>query len=65
MSIQESSEFDKKLDVKLEILVKCQNDHNVDSCSKCEHYIGCDTRKQYVLSVYESMSKGEIGGFEF
>lgn len=65
MSIQESSEFDKKLDVKLEILVKCQNDNSVDSCSKCEHYIGCDIRKQYVLSVYESMSKGEIGGFEF
>jgi hypothetical protein len=65
MSIQESSEFDKKLDIQIEKLTACQSDHKVESCSKCDHYIGCEIRKQYVLSVYESMSKGEIGGFEF
>lgn len=65
MSIQEYNEFDKKLDIYLEKLALCQEKHNLQSCFICEKMVGCEVRKQYVLTVYESMSKGEIGGFEF
>ncbi len=46
-------------------LLACQNERNVDSCLKCEKIIGCEIRSDYVKKVYESMSKGEGGGFEF
>ncbi|WP_300366279.1 hypothetical protein [Hydrogenimonas sp.] len=48
-----------------ERLLACQNEQKVDSCMKCEKIIGCDIRSDYVKKVYESMSKGEGGGFEF
>ncbi len=44
---------------------KCQEEKNLKSCSKCEDYLHCDLREDYVKSVYNSMSKGETGGFEF
>ena len=47
------------------ILLACQKEHNVESCLKCEKIIGCEIRSDYVKKVYESMSKGEGGGFEF
>ncbi len=46
-------------------LQACQKEHNVDSCMKCEKIIGCDVRNDYVKKVYESMNKGQGGGFEF
>ena len=46
-------------------LIACQEERNVDSCLKCEKIIGCEIRSDYVKKVYESMSKGEGGGFEF
>ncbi len=46
-------------------LLACQEERNVDSCFKCEKIIGCEIRSDYVKKVYESMSKGEGGGFEF
>ncbi|BBG66036.1 hypothetical protein NNO_1333 [Hydrogenimonas sp.] len=48
-----------------ERLVACQKERGVSSCLKCEKIIGCETRNDYVKKVYESMSKGEGGGFEF
>jgi hypothetical protein len=53
------------LDEQKVILETCQNEHNVDSCMKCEQILNCATRDMYVKSVYESMNKGEGGGFEF
>ena len=46
-------------------LLACQKEHGVDSCMKCEKILGCEVRNDYVKKVYESMSKGEGGGFEF
>ncbi|MDR3177827.1 MAG: hypothetical protein LBT96_02465 [Campylobacteraceae bacterium] len=48
-----------------EILLACQKERNIDSCFVCEKTFECETRKKYVKSVYESMSQGEGGGFEF
>ncbi len=48
-----------------ERLTACQKEHGVASCLGCEKVIGCEIRADYVKKVYESMSKGEGGGFEF
>ena len=48
-----------------ERLIACQKEHGVDSCMKCEKIIGCELRGEYVKKVYESMNKGQGGGFEF
>ena len=62
---KELDEFEKKLVEQITVLHDCQKEHKVDSCLKCSHIIGCEVRKTYVLSVYNSMSKGDTGGFEF
>jgi hypothetical protein len=36
-----------------------------NSCWKCDEFFECDIRADYVKKTYESMSKGNIGGFEF
>ncbi|MBL0686488.1 MAG: hypothetical protein JJV95_01950 [Sulfurospirillum sp.] len=46
-------------------LQECQKDKKIDSCMKCEKLFKCEIRKNYVKSVYESMSHGKTGGFEF
>ncbi len=63
--MQESSVFEERLDAALVTMQQCQVDKGLKSCSQCEFYIGCDTRRAYVQAVYDSMSKGETGGFEF
>ncbi len=61
----EKDRFEQRLDAMLEKLRSCQHDHGVNSCSRCERYLACELRSQYVGAVYDSMSKGETGGFEF
>lgn len=66
--MQNTSTLDKfeiHLDEMIIKLQKCQTDKNLKSCSKCEHYLKCELRSDYIKSVYNSMSKGETGGFEF
>ncbi len=46
-------------------LQNCQKEHKVHSCTACEKVLGCEIRMEYVKKVYESMSKGQGGGFEF
>ncbi len=65
MSAAEPDVYERQLDAELERLAACQNEHDVKSCSECEHFIGCETRQTYVNAVYNSMSKGDTGGFEF
>lgn len=65
MSTQETNVFEERLDAELAKMQQCQVEKAVKSCSLCEFYIGCDTRRAYVQAVYDSMSKGETGGFEF
>ncbi|WOE69263.1 hypothetical protein [Hydrogenimonas thermophila] len=48
-----------------EKLLACQKEMQVQSCLKCEKVIGCQIRNEYVRKVYESMNKGQGGGFEF
>ncbi|KYJ87007.1 hypothetical protein [Sulfurovum riftiae] len=46
-------------------LENCQKEHHVSSCLKCEKLLNCELRDAYVKAVYDSMSKGKGGGFEF
>lgn len=57
--------WQKALEAKLDELKECQASKNVDSCFKCSLTLECTLRKEYVKAVYESMSKGSMGGFEF
>ncbi len=57
--------FEQKLKEQTQILHACQKQHKVKSCMLCKEVIGCETRKSYVNAVYQSMSKGKSGGFEF
>lgn len=64
-SNQSMDEWDLKLEEKLDELKKCQETQSLSSCNPCEKFFDCELRKKYVLAVYESMSKGTGGGFEF
>ena len=46
-------------------LEKCQVESQVSSCMKCEKLLDCVLRDSYIKAVYDSMSKGKGGGFEF
>lgn len=63
--MQDTNVFEERLDEKLAKMQQCQVEKGLKSCSLCEFYIGCEIRKAYVQAVYDSMSKGETGGFEF
>ena len=62
---QELDKFEQHLDEMIIKIQKCQEDNTLNSCSVCQNYLGCELRTDYVKSVYNSMSKGETGGFEF
>lgn len=57
--------YEEELDKKLDELKSCQSQNNVDSCLKCLKLIGCEIRKSYVDSVYNSMNNGKGGFFNF
>ena len=65
MEDKQKDRWEEALDVKLQELQKCQHDYELSSCTNCEKTFDCDIRKEYVKAVYESMSKGSGGGFEF
>lgn len=46
-------------------LESCQEKHQVTSCLKCDKLLNCEIRDAYIKAVYDSMSKGKGGGFEF
>lgn len=46
-------------------LETCQKGHALDSCMQCEKLLNCEIRDAYIKAVYDSMSKGKGGGFEF
>ena len=51
---------------KLKELQECQAKNSLDSCMKCDLFLKCDLRKEYVLSAYESMNENmSEGGFDF
>lgn len=57
--------FEIYLDEMITKLQSCQKSKSLASCSSCEFYLTCELRNDYVKSVYNSMSKGDTGGFEF
>ena len=57
--------YEEVLLEKKALLQTCQKEHNITTCTKCVKMFDCDTRKTYVKAVYESMAKGQGGGFEF
>jgi hypothetical protein len=61
----DNSEYESRLDEAIKILQECQQEHKLESCYVCEKCIGCEIRTKYIRTVYESMSKGETGGFDF
>lgn len=68
MQETESRELDKFeifLEEMIEKLQACQNEKGHKSCSTCEHFLSCELRSDYINAVYNSMSKGDTGGFEF
>lgn len=63
--MQTNDKFELVLKEKSEILLNCQKEKNFKSCSECDKILDCEIRKKYVNAVYESMSKGDTGGFDF
>ncbi len=72
MSIEEKTIIEETLDEwklalidkKIE-LEKCQKASHTTSCMSCEKLLDCEIRDSYIKAVYDSMSKGKGGGFEF
>ncbi len=58
-------QFELHLDDMILKIKSCQDAKQVKSCSDCEEYLKCSLRDDYVKAVYNSMSKGDAGGFEF
>ena len=65
MSESVLDEWQIALQQKKNTLEACQKEKQVESCLKCEQLLTCELREEYVKAVYESMSKGQGGGFEF
>ncbi|HIP28882.1 MAG TPA: hypothetical protein EYG82_06890 [Sulfurovum sp.] len=65
MSEQSLDEWQILLVQKKVELEACQKKHQVDSCLKCDKLLNCTVRDSYIKAVYDSMSKGKGGGFEF
>ena len=61
----ELDKFEIHLRGMIDKLQECQNNKNLKTCSDCDQYFSCELRSDYVKSVYNSMSKGDTGGFEF
>ena len=62
---KELNEYEIALKNMTEKLKECQNKNSINSCLKCDKIIGCKIRNRYVKAVYDSMNKGQSGGFEF
>lgn len=65
MSEQVLDEWQIILAQKKTELEQCQIQHQITSCITCEKLLDCEIRDTYIVAVYDSMSKGKGGGFEF
>ncbi len=61
----EFTQWELALEEKMIELKACQQEKGLKSCLSCEKINDCELRDSYVKAVYESMSKGAGGGFEF
>jgi len=58
-------EWELALKTEKKKLETCQYEQKVNSCLACQKLHNCSIRDAYVHAVYNSMSKGAGGGFEF
>jgi hypothetical protein len=65
MSEQILDEWQILLAQKKSELESCQSSRQLTSCMHCEKLLECEVRDAYIKAVYDSMSKGTGGGFEF
>jgi hypothetical protein len=65
MDDKKIDEYELKLIEKEKILKNCQKKKSLKSCLECDKIISCAIRNEYVKAVYNSMNKGQSGGFEF
>ena len=65
METKKLDRYEQALVEATETLKKCQEEKRTSSCLQCKEIIGCKVRNHYVKAVYESMNKGQGGGFEF
>jgi len=65
MSEQVLDEWQIGLKQKRVELELCQKEKALTSCLKCDKLLACELRDSYIKAVYDSMSKGKGGGFEF
>lgn len=65
MSEQTLDEWQIALQQKKSQLEACQIEQQVKSCMNCDKLLNCEVRDAYIKAVYDSMSKGTGGGFEF
>ena len=57
---------EQKFEDKLKELQECQAKNSLDSCMKCDLFLNCSLRSEYVLSAYHSMNENmNDGGFDF
>jgi hypothetical protein len=57
--------YEQALEAKTRELKACQEERGYKSCLPCPEINECALRDAYVNAVYESMNKGQGGGFEF
>ena len=57
--------YEEDLEAALQAVKACQENLKLESCMQCDKIFECTIRKTYVVAVYNSMSKGQSGGFEF
>ena len=65
MSEETLDEWQIALKQKKSELEACQMQQQIKSCMSCEKLLECEIRDSYINAVYDSMSKGAGGGFEF
>jgi len=62
---KEMDKFELHLNEMIKKVQESQKQKGVSSCSECSEFFSCAIRDEYVKAVYNSMSKGDTGGFEF
>lgn len=65
MSDKILDQWEEALQNVMATLQDCQKSNGLASCFDCDKLLNCELRSSYVKTVYESMNKGETGGFEF
>ena len=63
--MEPTDSYQKALQDKIREIKACQEQHGYHSCLLCGEFDDCSLHDAYVQAVYESMNKGQGGGFEF